>query len=253
MATRTSWTRDELVLALNLYLRLPFGRMHQSNPEVVALAALIGRTPGSVAMRLGNFAALDPALDRRGMANASAGARTIWDEWGANPDAVAEESERILRERRQPSLLDAVEREIEEPRALPEGIERAALVSVRVNQAFFRRLILARYDATCVVTGLRVPELLVAAHIVPWAEAPEHRMDPRNGLCLNGLHDRAFERGLIVVDNDLRVRVSPRLNESAPQPVRDLLLRYDGVPLTLTGDTRPSREFLARHRARFAA
>ncbi|MDO9445309.1 MAG: hypothetical protein Q7K37_08320 [Dehalococcoidia bacterium] len=95
MATRTSWTRDELVLALNLYLRLPFGRMHQSNADVLALASLIGRTPGSVAMRLGNFAALDPALDRRGMANASAGARAIWDEWGTNPDAVAEESERI--------------------------------------------------------------------------------------------------------------------------------------------------------------
>lgn len=253
MATRTSWTRDELVLALNLYLRLPFGQMHHGNPAVRALADLTGRTAGSIAMRLGNFAALDPALDRRGMANASAGARAIWNEWAANPDAVAEESERILRGRRQPSLLDEVEREVEEPRALPEGIERAALVSVRVNQAFFRRLILARYDSTCVVTGLQVPELLVGAHIVPWAEAPEHQMDPRNGLCLNGLHDRAFERGLIVVDDDLRVRVSARLNESAPPSVRDLLLRYDGAPLTLTGDTRPSPEFLARHRARFAA
>lgn len=212
MATRTSWTRDELVLALNLYLRIPFGRIHHGNPEVLALADLIGRTPNSIALRLANFAALDPSLDRRGMANASAGARAMWQEWGANPEAVAQESERILRERRQPSLLDEVEREIEEPRSLPEGTERAALVSVRVNQAFFRRLILARYDSTCVVTGLQVPELLVAAHIVPWAEAPEHRMDPRNGLCLNGLHDRAFERGLIVVDDDLRVRVSPRLS-----------------------------------------
>lgn len=247
MATRRAWTREELILAMNLYLRLPFGRMHRGAPEVIELAGIIGRTPSAVAMRLGNFAALDESLDRRGMPNVGADARAIWREFEADRETLAFEGERLLHERRQPSLLDEV--------ALDgvAGIDRDALVRVRVNQAQFRRMILARFDSTCAVTGLRIPELLVASHIIPWAESVEHRLDPGNGLCLNALHDRAFERGLIVIDDDLRIRASDRLRRGdTSEPVRDLLLRYDGAPLRL-GDSRPSAALLARHRARFAA
>jgi putative restriction endonuclease len=54
------WTREELILALNLYLKLPFGKLHSGNPEIIHLAYLLGRTPGSIAMRLNNFASVDP-------------------------------------------------------------------------------------------------------------------------------------------------------------------------------------------------
>lgn len=56
------WTREELILAINLYCKLPFGRLHRSNPEVIHLANLIGRTPNSVAYKLVNFASLDPSF-----------------------------------------------------------------------------------------------------------------------------------------------------------------------------------------------
>ena len=65
------WTRDELILAINLYCKLPFGRLHRSNPEVIHLAELIGRTPSSIAYKLVNFASLDPSLQARGIKGAS--------------------------------------------------------------------------------------------------------------------------------------------------------------------------------------
>lgn len=133
------------------------------------------------------------------------------------------------------------------------GAEREALVRLRVNQSYFRRLVLARYEWTCCVTGLRVPELLVAAHIVPWAQAPALRMNAGNGLCLNALHDRAFEVGLVTIDDDLRVRTAPRLSAAEPSAATAFVLQFDGAPLRLPEHVAPNGEFLRMHRERFAA
>lgn len=65
------WTREELILAINLYCKTPFGKMHKTNPAVIELAALIGRTPSSVGLKLGNFASFDPSLKARGIKGAS--------------------------------------------------------------------------------------------------------------------------------------------------------------------------------------
>lgn len=64
------WTREELILAFNLYCKLPFGKMHKGNPEIIHLASLIGRTNSSVALKLGNLASLDPSLQARGIKGA---------------------------------------------------------------------------------------------------------------------------------------------------------------------------------------
>jgi hypothetical protein len=61
------WTRDQLLLALRLYLRLPFGKLHALNPEIIDLAKHLGRTPGALAMKACNFATLDPAIQARGV------------------------------------------------------------------------------------------------------------------------------------------------------------------------------------------
>ena len=65
MAERKLWSRDELILTLNLYLKLPFGKLHSGTPEIIHLANLMGRTAG--AMRLNNFASVDPYHQRRGI------------------------------------------------------------------------------------------------------------------------------------------------------------------------------------------
>ena len=49
LVARNLWSRDEMILALNLYLKMPFGKMHKTNPEVIRVAKLIGRTPDAVA------------------------------------------------------------------------------------------------------------------------------------------------------------------------------------------------------------
>lgn len=58
------WTREELMLAINLYAKLPFGKMDHRNKEVQQLAILINRTSDAVARKLGNFASLDPVQIR---------------------------------------------------------------------------------------------------------------------------------------------------------------------------------------------
>lgn len=61
------WSREELILVFNLYLKLPFGKMHSRTPEVIEMAHLIGRTVSSISIRLGNFASCDPYHQSRGV------------------------------------------------------------------------------------------------------------------------------------------------------------------------------------------
>lgn len=209
MARADLWTRDQLLLALRLYMRLPFGKLHRLNPEIIELASQIGRTPNAMAMKACNFATLDPALQARGirgLSNLSNADREIWSEFAVNAEALAAEAE------------DAAVRiaGIEEPTApelrIPMGpTEVERLIRVRRVQSFFRAAVLTTYDSRCAVTGIAGAELLTASHIIPWSESVERRADPRNGICLNALLDRAFDRGLFTFDDDLRVLVSRRL------------------------------------------
>ena len=65
--TKRLWTREEMILAFNLYLKLPFGKLHTRTPEIQELAQLINRSANSVALRLVNFASCDPQLQARGI------------------------------------------------------------------------------------------------------------------------------------------------------------------------------------------
>jgi putative restriction endonuclease len=190
------WSREELIVAFNLYCKIPFGRIHIRNPLVIALAKAISRTPSAVSWKLANFARLDPTLQKRNISGATHGARAeieIWNEFSNDWEKLAFESERILsRITSTPLLTDA------EP-DFPEGINRETLIRVRVNQGFFRAAVLAAYDLRCCITGLATPQLLTASHIVPWSVDATNRTNPRNGLCLNAIHDRAFDCGLLTV------------------------------------------------------
>jgi putative restriction endonuclease len=83
MATITNrlWTRDELIIAFNLYCKIPFGQIDQRNPAIIALANLLGRTTASLAWKLANFARLDPALQARGIRGASHDSKGEVDIW----------------------------------------------------------------------------------------------------------------------------------------------------------------------------
>ena len=244
-----NWTRDELILAFSLYSGIPFGKIHMRNPKVLELSRLLGRTPGSVSMKLSNFARLDPALQARGIVGLQRGAKgeqEIWDEFRQRPEALAFESQQLLAAKLGKSVEEVAQIRTDDlPR---EGLERDAVIRVRVNQSFFRRRILSAYEFRCCVTGLNVRELLVASHIVPWAKDPANRLNARNGLCLNPLHDRAFDRRLMWIDPKLRVRFSSRLSDVAKdEQSLNWLLSFEDKPLRLPKNFAPDLELLSRH------
>lgn len=244
------WTREEHILAFNLYCKIPFGNMYARNPEIIALAKALGRSPNALALKLSNFARLDPELQARGIKGMQHGAKgeiEVWREFDNNPETLAFESERLLSQFTGRKLEDIAE--IDERELPKEGRERERMVRVRVNQHFFRAAVLSAYDHKCCVTGLAIPELLVASHIVPWAADPKQRMNPRNGLCLNALHDRAFDRKLMFVAQDMTVRFHEKLVRAEKKsPGLDWLLSYEGTPICMPRKFKPDAALLASHR-----
>jgi putative restriction endonuclease len=245
---RRDWTRDELIVAFNLYCRIPFGRIHIRNPEIIDLANALRRTPSSVSWKLANFARLDPALQKRQIRGATHGSRAeedIWKEFHQNWDALAFESQRLMAQ-----LKGVPPEALVPPEIFPEGKTREAIVKTRVNQAFFRSAVLAAYSCKCCVTGLSVSELLTASHIVPWRSDVKNRTNPRNGLCLNAIHDKAFDSGLITVGPDYRIRLSSALKRGGnldDELHRYLLLRYEGQKIALPNRFVPEGSFLEHH------
>lgn len=210
MAKHLGWTREQLLIALRLYMHLPFGRLHGRNPEIVDLARKIERTPNALAMKACNFASLDPtflASNRKGLSGASGSDRALWYEFDLNPEQIAVETEEAYAELASDTAVIA-----QDDLRLPSGeTDVVRTIRARRVQSFFRAAVLTSYQSRCAVSGLAVPELLIASHIVPWSVSVERRADPRNGLCLNALFDRAFDRGLMTLDEDYRVVVSSNL------------------------------------------
>lgn len=258
MQPRVPWSRDELLVALALYCQIPFGRLHKGNPEIVRIAAAIGRTPSALAMKLVNIAGLDPAITstgRQGLRNASAGDRGMWDEMHADWERFAIESDRALAAVKAATELGGTTSQKAESYGsrpigsdLHAGEERIALTSTRVGQDFFRRAVLSAYDDKCCITGLGVPKLLVASHIVPWRVEPAHRLNPRNGLALSALHDRAFDLGLITLLPDLTVQVSAKYADLGDSYFTAAIESFAGSRITTPGKFAPDPEFLEYHR-----
>ena len=251
MPKNDNWNREQHILAFNLYSQIPFGTIHMRNPKLQALAKLIGRSVGAVSYKLANFARLDPALHVRNIKGADHGAKgeeEVWSEFANNPEALAFESQRLMAKYTGQDLLEYAGVMTDD--LPPAGKEREAIVKLRVNQDFFRRRVLSAYNNTCCITGLAVPQLLVASHIVPWAKDKKNRLNVRNGLCLNALHDKAFDRGLLWVTNNGMVQVAPRLVEGLIGNLAEAqwLTAFDGKPLILSKGFEPDAELLSRHR-----
>ena len=257
-AARRGWTRDELLVALNVYHKLTFGQFHGRQPVVMAVAQRMGRTSNSVAMKLCNLASLDPALKLRGIAGlpgASALDRAMWQEFHANLREMAPSSEEALRTLFAAGPADSVTVEPKKGvtvcKTAPLGpTETITTVKVRRGQEYFRDVVLNNFGGRCGVTGIELPELLIASHILPWGTHPEHRLEVQNGLCLSRLHDAAFDRGLIAFDGELRLVLSTELKNHLPQPALEQnFAQFEGVPLVVPTDgVLPSEAYLTMHR-----
>jgi putative restriction endonuclease len=254
-------TREHRLMALNLYHKLPFGQLHRGNPIIKEVAAKMGRSPGSLTIKLCNFAALDPILKARGIVGMSGFARDdelLWNEFKSNHQALAIESEEMLHDlftKDEDKEVDFLQRDrvkLEPSRFVPPSgpTETRATVRVRRGQQFFRQTVLNAYGVRCCITGIHVPRLLVASHIKPWSDFPEDRLNPCNGLCLCSLHDAAFDSGLITLDDDFRVVLSKRLRSYFPQPVLEQnFVPFEGKHIQMPEQVaEPDKGFLRHHR-----
>jgi len=178
---RRSWTDEETILALYLYFQLPFGRLHAGNPEIRHLASSIHRSSSSVAMKLCNFASLDPKITetgRKGLAGASKRDRALYAAFSQDWTGLVGRAESLWQSRVDPSeqrqTQPAVRDTRDDFRFQPwQGASTSqALIEQRVGQGFFRRAVLANYEERCAITGIADPRLLVASHITKFPAPP---------------------------------------------------------------------------------
>ncbi|MEM0672137.1 HNH endonuclease [Dickeya oryzae] len=251
MAVSTLWTRDQLLVAFTLYSRLPFGKLHSRNPEIIDYAKLIGRTPSALAMKLVNIASLDPVIidsGRTGLSQASKADRELWQELERDPQAFEQQCQQAVTALTAPDDTSQHALDVTPPDYY--GHERMAITTVRVGQQQFRKRVLKAYDERCCITGLEEPILLIASHIRPWKDIAEHRLDPSNGLCLSALHDKAFDKGLIGFNDHLELMLSPRLKMLSSEIVQNQFEQYEGKQLHLPTDPHhhPKLEHIRHHR-----
>jgi 5-methylcytosine-specific restriction protein A len=97
------WTTDELIVALDYYLRVRDGEQKDSPQAIAEISALLRSLPlfsdevrsdptfrngASVKLKVANFRALDPAYSGSGMTHGAASDARVWDEWSHRPDAL---------------------------------------------------------------------------------------------------------------------------------------------------------------------
>jgi len=229
---RRLWTREELILSLNLYLKLPFGKLHHGTLEIIHLAQIINRTPDAVAMRLSNFASVDPFHKERGIKGLTGGIKQvepIWIEFINNKEDLLFESERILANLEK-QTIESKFAEILSGTENLKGETKVREVKTRVNQNVFRQIVLANYNRRCAITGIDLPDLLVAS------------------LCLSALYDRAYDKGLIGITENYQIILSSELKTKEKKefyPSNFGVL--SGITLLLPQKYLPKKEFLQFH------
>lgn len=248
--TRRNWTREETILAFELYCRIPFGRIHSHNANIIELSKLINRTPSAIAMKMCNLARFDPELQKRGvngLANGSKIESLIWKEFNNDWELLAYESKMILANMKNEEIEKNAEVETAD---LPVGKDKIRMVKQRIGQKFFRTAVLAAYEMRCCITSISIGELLVASHIKPWkfSDIKTERTNPSNGLCLNALHDKAFDQGLISINKKFEILVSSEIKDQLiDDTTKKWIVSFEGMKIITPHRFMPDQEFIEYH------
>lgn len=233
----------------NLYCKIPFQRSSQNHPEVIKIANLIGRTPSAVNLKIGNFGSFDETLKAKGivgLTHASRLDKEIWDEFNGKWDELAFLSEQLIAKL---NNTDIETIENEELKNIPHGSTRVMNVKQRVNQDFFRKAVITSYHNACCITGISTSDLLIASHIKPWSESDEiEKTNPKNGLCLNALHDKAFDKGFLTVTPDYKIHISSEIKDIyGGAVVERYFTTYSEKKILAPEKFAPCKEFLEYH------
>ncbi|WP_181850350.1 HNH endonuclease [Thalassospira profundimaris] len=255
------WTDDERYAALKLYFELEFGQFHARNKNVIQLAEILGRTPGSIAMKLGNFASLDPTLDRGGLKNVSAADRELMARFHNQPARVIDDIERAVDRveyqiSSDPTSFQADKNQVGfRDQEIGFDVSGRATTVMRVreerlNQGFFRRAVLSGYHFQCCVCRMKFVRLLEAAHIKPHHQDETYRLRPDNGLSLCRNHHKAFDEGYWTLGSGFSIELDPRLHKLGrhDQAINDLLIVHEGRQIEQPFRYLPSAEVIDWHR-----
>ncbi len=246
MAQGRPWTREEVIIAYALYCVIPFSKLNNSNKTIQEAAAVIGRSPASLKMKICNLAALDPDFLSTGRVGLWGGVskldREVYTEFSHNWESLSAEAERQLGL----PIFDAPE-----PVYNGDTRKRKTYAEIADKQArkFFRKSVISAYEGHCCITGQSIPQMVIASHIKPYYVCDKsERANPANGLLLNAFYDRAFDQGLMTVLPDLTIRISDVIKDGfADQNTREWLLGLEGTKIIRPKRFAPNRDMLAYH------
>lgn len=243
-----NWTKEEIMVAFNVYCKIPFKASNKTHPMIVKYANIIGRSPSALNMKIGNLGRLDPKLKAKnivGLTHGSKLEKDIWDEFYADPDKLVYESECLIAKFSHEPLEKASNIDTSN---LPEGKERISVIKQRVNQSFFRSAVMSSYDFRCCISGVCNPELLDACHIIDWATGISNRTNPENGLCLNSLFHRAYDKHLIAITPDFEIIISDEMiDKASDESFRNYLSKLNGRNIYMPNKFFPNQNFLDSH------
>ncbi|MFD1513446.1 HNH endonuclease [Halomarina rubra] len=236
-----TWTRDEYLVTLDLYLNTPGIVVDKSDPTVQETAEMTGRTPSSIALRLSNYRYLDPQ-GSKGMSHLSEGCREIWEDFYGNEKELAYEADRAKERLHSPKDDSSAGGEKTRINTGDSSTETKS----RSGQADFRAALRDRYDDSCLLCDISTPGLLQAGHILPWSEFEELRGDPDNGLLLCYTHHRAFDLQMWTFTESYEVIARPGLANQNPSLEQFLC----GNETLEWPDEPPSAKYLKKHNER---
>ena len=243
MANRL-WTKEEFILTLDLYFRMPFGQIDKRNPDIIKMAELINRTPSSVAMRLCNYANCDPELKARGVKGLAGGYSQCIPYWNQYANKRGDLATAAMKCRKR--LIES---------AFPENDEAYNHMSEwdsLVNELYdykFQSVVKKNYHDRCAVSGLMASQFLVACHIVPSMDTEESTIDASNGILMTLIYARAFTEGLIGFDANYKIHLSSELkSHQFDKGYYSLFKKYDGAELGIKDVIiKPNPEYLEWH------
>jgi len=246
---KKNWTREETMLAFELYCTIPAGQDTIHNENIINLSKVLKRSVNSVKLKLQNFKSFDPSYTQNGRIGLNHGSKLdeeICLEFFQNWDNLIVETTDI---KKRLGLSNFNEEEINEV-VMPVGYDKVGIRKERIGQAFFRQTLLAIYNNKCCFTGIDVPELLKASHIKPWSESNNvnEKTNPRNGLLLNALYDIAFDKGYITISFDYKIIVSKKILEGNNKYYFTMI---NGQKMLLPSKFLPDRNFIEYHNNKF--
>lgn len=246
------WTKEQEIVALYMYCLIPFNKVSGTNPQIVNMARIIGRpNANSLKAKIGNFGKFDTNLAAVGLGHSSHLDEETWNEYNGRWQELEIDALKLIEEF-QKNIPEDSSYDIP---TIPVGKERECVIKQRVNQNLFRNMVLSAYDNKCCITGIARPELIEACHIISWKNDEKERLNPCNGLAMNVLFHRAYDKMLIGISPDLKVEVSDRIYEGLRAKDRDRTYSffnpYDGVEITLPRKFKPNLEFIEEHYTKF--